>query len=115
MLYEYLAKVVNIYDGDTMTLDVDLGFGVWLAKQKVRLLGIDTPEIRGNERADGVFVRDYLRALLPVGETVKIQTFKSSNKGKYGRWLAVVYMQMQNEWLNINEHLLDQGMAKIYE
>lgn len=48
-MYEYKAQVVSVYDGDTLTVDIDLGFEVWLRKQKIRLAGIDTPEINALE------------------------------------------------------------------
>ena len=49
-LYTYKARCVSVYDGDSITLDIDLGFNHWMLNQKIRLLGIDTPEIRGPER-----------------------------------------------------------------
>ena len=51
--YIYKAEVVSVYDGDTITVDIDLGFNVVLRKQKIRLGGINTPEIRGEEREEG--------------------------------------------------------------
>lgn len=55
MPYEYKAKVVDIFDGDTITVDIDLGFEVFLCNQKVRLLGIDTPESRTSDKIEKVF------------------------------------------------------------
>jgi micrococcal nuclease len=49
-LYTYKAKVLSVYDGDSLRLDIDLGFKVVMQNQRVRLLGIDTPEVRGEER-----------------------------------------------------------------
>ena len=60
-MYEYCAKVVSVYDGDTITVDIDLGFGIVLKKQKLRLLGINTPEVRGEEKILGKKVRDLVR------------------------------------------------------
>lgn len=51
MLYHYAAQVVSVYDGDTITVDIDLGLEVWLKGQKIRLLNIDTPEVRGGRTA----------------------------------------------------------------
>ena len=48
--YLYKATVTEVYDGDTITVDIDLGLNVWLKDQTLRLLGIDTPELRGEER-----------------------------------------------------------------
>ena len=55
-MYEYCAKVVSVYDGDTITVDIDLGFGIVLKKQKLRLLGINTPEVRGAEKILGILI-----------------------------------------------------------
>jgi micrococcal nuclease len=107
-MYIYNALVTDVYDGDSITCDVDVGFGVWLKKQKFRLLYINTPEIRGEERPDGLISRDMLRDQI-LGKMVIIKTTKDS-KGKYGRWLAEVF----NEDMNINTWLLDEGYAKPY-
>ena len=48
-MYEYRCKVVNVVDGDTVDVDIDLGFGVWMKKQSIRLYGIDTPERTSNK------------------------------------------------------------------
>ena len=82
-MYEYTAKITSVYDGDTVTGDVDLGFGIWIKKQKFRLMGIDTPEIRTkdkDEKVRGYEARDRLRELI-LGKTVRIRSF---GKGKYG-------------------------------
>ena len=62
--YCYLAKVVAVYDGDTITVDVDLGFEIAMLKQKLRLYRINAPEVRGSERPEGLVSRDVLIALL---------------------------------------------------
>ena len=89
-MYEYRAIVTKIYDGDTITVDIDLGFGVWLKKQSLRLEGIEAAEIRGEERELGLQVRDTLREWLPLGSEVYVVTNKDKS-GKYGRWLAYIY------------------------
>lgn len=58
--YFYKAVVRDVYDGDSCTVDIDLGFGIWMKGQKLRLMGIDTPELRGSEREEGLKVRDYV-------------------------------------------------------
>lgn len=112
-LYNYRAKVVGIYDGDSVTLDIDLGFKSWLKKQKVRLYGIDTPEIRGEERLDGLVSRARLRELIE-GREVIITSYKDKT-GKYGRWLATIFLDCGNDnWCNINQLLVDEGLAEVY-
>ena len=62
-MYEYSCKVVKIVDGDTIDVDIDLGFGVWLKKQRIRLFGIDTPESRTRdleEKKYGLAAKEYL-------------------------------------------------------
>ena len=107
-MYRYNAHVIKVYDGDTITVDIDLGLGVWLRGQKIRLAGIDTPEMRGDEKEEGRKVRDILRDML-LDEGVTIKTYKDK-RGKYGRWLADVYY----EGLFVNEWLLEEGHAKVY-
>ncbi|MHA2265720.1 MAG: thermonuclease family protein [Candidatus Thorarchaeota archaeon] len=107
-MYEYRANVVGVYDGDSITVDIDLGFGVWLKGQKVRFLGVDTPEIRGEERELGLISRDALREKI-LDKSITIKTHKDS-KGKYGRWLAEIVLDGEN----INEWLLTEGLGRPY-
>ena len=107
-MYEYKALVTKVYDGDTITVDFDLGFGIMLKKQTIRLFGINTPEVRGIEKADGIISRDALRQRI-LGKQVIIKTSKDK-KGKYGRWLGEVFVEDEN----INQWLLKEGYAKAY-
>jgi|TARA_R100000081_G_C4811193_1_gene171276 micrococcal nuclease len=104
-MYEYNATVVKVYDGDTITVDIDLGFGIVLRKQKIRLYGVNTPEVRGEEKELGKKVRDLLREKI-LGETIIVKTIKDK-KGKYGRWLGTIFHQEEN----INDWLLNEGHA----
>ena len=106
--YCYKATCVSVYDGDTVTLDISLGFNITMHKQKVRLLGINTPEVRGEERELGLISRDRLRELID-GKDVVIVTHKDKG-GKYGRLLATIYL----DGVNINQQLVDEGFAKAY-
>ena len=63
-LYTYKAIVSDVYDGDSCTVDIDLGFGIWARGVKLRLANIDTPELRGENREQGKQVRDYVRNLI---------------------------------------------------
>jgi len=107
-LYEYSAKVVKVYDGDTITVDVDLGFGVWMHKQKIRLVGINTPEVRGEEREEGLKSRDWLREKI-LDKQITLRTAKD-RKGKYGRWLGAVILHSTN----INQEMISLGLAEKY-
>ena len=107
-MYEYRAFVRKVYDGDTITVDIDLGFDVVLQKQKIRLTRIDTPEVRGKERPQGIISRDALRSR--IGSKWIIIKTMQDKKGKYGRWLGEIIL----DDTNINDWLLSEGYAKEY-
>ena len=104
-LYQYRAIVTKVYDGDTITVNIDLGLKSWRFGEKIRLYGIDTPEIRGPERAEGLVARDALREMI-LNREVNIKTYRDK-KGKYGRWLGVIEL----DGVNINEKLVMLGFA----
>ncbi len=107
-MYEYRAFVRKVYDGDTITVDFDLGFDILLKDQKIRLSRINTPEVRGKEREAGLRSRDALREKIS-NKWVVIKTQKDK-KGKFGRWLGEVWLDdtCMNDWL------LREGYAKLY-
>lgn len=109
-MYEYRAYVKAVYDGDTITVDVDLGLNTWLHDQKLRLYGINAPELRGDDRSAGLVVRDWLRERI-LGKTVTIKTYKDKTE-KYGRWLADVWVK--GDRMSINDQLLDADMVVAY-
>lgn len=111
-MYTYKAIVKSIYDGDTIRADIDLGFGVILSDQSIRLLGIDTPEIRGEERPHGLASRNFVVERIPVGSYITIKTIKD-RKEKFGRYLATIYYGEEQK--NLNEELIQSGMAEPYE
>lgn len=88
-MYEYHAIITAVYDADTVTAEIDLGFMSHLKKVKLRLYGINAPEVRGEERPEGLKARDWLREQI-LGKDVFIRTYKDKT-GKYGRWLADIY------------------------
>ena len=108
-MYEYRARVLSVYDGDTIRADIDLGLCVKLCNQQLRLYGINTPEVRGSYRLKGIAARDALRSLID-GEDVKIVTHKDRT-GKYGRWLVEVWFRE----IHVNEWLLQNGYAEVYD
>jgi micrococcal nuclease len=92
-MYEYRAKVIKIVDGDTVDVDIDLGFGVWLKDERVRIMGIDTPESRTSDKTEKVFglaAKARLKELLGKQTILKTQVDKSGEdmKGKFGRILG---------------------------
>ncbi len=105
--YHYFAVVKSVYDADTITVQVDLGFGVQI-EQRLRLYGIDAWEVRGEERPIGLIARDWLRDEIG-GERVVFVSF-DDRKGKYGRFLALIYTEGQS--LSINDRLVQLGHAE---
>lgn len=93
-MYDYKAKVNRVVDGDTVDVDIDLGFGIWLHSERVRVMGIDTPESRTSDDVEKVFglaAKARLKELLE--HDVVLLTFKDDStgedaKGKFGRILG---------------------------
>lgn len=108
-LYTYRAYVSRVYDGDTVTVDIDLGFSVILKEQTVRLYRINAPEMRGSSADKGATSRDALREKV-LGKWITLKTVKDS-KEKYGRWLGELWV----DGLNVNDWLLAEGLAAKYE
>lgn len=114
-MFQYAAAVVRIVDGDTLYLDIDLGFFIRMTID-VRLKGINTPELRGASREAGLAAKAFVANALPVGSLVVVKTYKQE---KYGRYLADVFYRpgatSRSEILeqprHINRELLDQGHA----
>lgn len=112
-LYTYKANVTDVYDGDTITVDIDLGLSTWIKGEKVRLYRIDTPEIRGDERPQGLIARDYLRSLI-LDKEIVLQTVKDKRE-KYGRYLGEIWLLDENgQYININDKLIEEGHAELY-
>lgn len=106
-MYEYAAIVRKVHDGDTLTVDVDLGWNVWRHNESLRLVGLNAPEL--NTPA-GKSAQAYLATLLPLGTPVSIRTERDKTE-KYGRMLATVDLP----GLCVNLDLLDKGYAKPWD
>lgn len=92
-MYEYKCNVVKVVDGDTVDVDIDLGFGVWLKDERVRIMGIDTPESRTSDKVEKLFglaAKEKLKSMLGESPTLKTQVNKDGEdmKGKFGRVLG---------------------------
>jgi micrococcal nuclease len=114
-MYEYrVKKVLKVVDGDTIDVDIDLGFNVSYT-QRVRLAGIDTPESRTKdlkEKALGLESKDYLSKQLKDALTVVIKTEKPDSTEKYGRILGWIYINQDIK--SLNELMIEQGYAWTY-
>ena len=113
-MYEYKASLVKIVDGDTIDVDLDLGFEVVLKKQRIRLQGINTPESRTRDleqKKYGLAAKERLRELLEEAESIMVTTeIDKKARGKYGRILGTVFGDMTN----VNNKLVDEGHAVTY-
>ena len=109
-LYHYRAHVESVYDGDTCTLNIDLGLGIWVHGEKVRLSRINAPEVRGKERPEGLRARDWLRERID-GHDVRVTTLKDK-KGKYGRYIVELWIEdAPGVFTNISDDLVNSGHA----
>jgi len=115
-MYEYSAKIVRVVDGDTVDVDLDLGFGIVYANQRIRLYGIDTPESRTRDLVEKVFGKIASKFLEgKLGERCKIRTRKDG-KGKYGRILGefVVYDPTTDSEMTVNDIMIRDHYAVAY-
>ena len=113
-MYQYQAKIIDVYDGDTVTADIDLGFGVVLHSQKLRLLGINAPELRGESKPQGITSRDWIIGKI-LGRDVLICTHKdkrteSDKHDSFGRWLAEIFI----DGASVNQQLVELELAVPY-
>ncbi len=109
----YRATVVRVVDGDTIRLDIDLGFDIVLNNQSVRLYRVDTPECRTRdlkEKAAGLLAKSVVKGFVDQGSKVVIKT-SLDTKGKFGRTLGTI---ITDEGVNINEHLINNNYAVEY-
>jgi len=117
-MYEYQCKVVRVVDGDTTDVDIDLGFGVWLLKQRVRFYGVDTPESRTSDKKEKVYglaAKHFVESYLPKDSRQVLRTRKDS-VGKYGRILGefVVFDGSNDRETTLNQLLIDTHNAVAY-
>ena len=90
-MYEYKCTIVRVVDGDTVDVDIDLGFDVWLSKQRVRLYGVDTPESRTRDKEEkkyGLRAKAFVEHHLPLESNQVLRTKIDKSRGKFGRILG---------------------------
>ena len=116
LVYEYSCKIVRVVDGDTVDVDIDLGFGMWIHKERIRLHGIDTPESRTRdleEKKYGLLAKEQVKHFLPEGSIQTLITVKDK-AGKFGRILGKFKIEDSlypyklpttiNEWMIQHHH-----------
>lgn len=116
-MYEYRVKIRKVVDGDTVDVDIDLGFGVWLQNERIRLFGIDTPESRTRDKEEkkyGLAAKQFLKDRLKSGD-VFLRTVKDG-KGKFGRILGTFWVEENNgtSKANVNYMLVENHHAVEY-
>ena len=118
-MYEYRAKIIKVIDGDTVDVDIDLGFGVVLTDERVRMMGIDTPESRTRDKVEkkfGLASKARLKEIL--GKQAILQTQINRNgedkKGKFGRILGDFQVDMDGEDKLATQVLVEEGHAVPY-
>ena len=116
-MYQYRCKILKVIDGDTVDVDIDLGFGICITDERVRIMGIDTPESRTRdltEKAFGLASKNRLKELLPEDSYQVLKTEVSKNgedmKGKFGRILGDFLIGEKR----VTEYLIEEGHAVPY-
>ncbi len=114
-MYEYKVNIIKVVDGDTVDVDIDLGFGMWIKDERVRMMGIDTPESRTRDKVEkkfGLASKEKLKSILGKKAILKTQVNKKGEdmKGKFGRILGdfIVGNKMATQIL------IDEGYAVAY-
>ena len=117
-MHEYRCTIRRVVDGDTVDVDIDLGFGIWVRNERVRLYGIDTPESRTRdleEKKCGIYAKQCVEAFMPVDSNQTLKTYKDK-VGKFGRVLGefVVYDPEQDRQTTINEYMIRNKIGGAY-
>jgi len=120
-MYEYRVNVLKVVDGVTVDVDIDLGFGVWLRNERVRIMGIDTPESRTSDKVEkkfGLAAKNRLKQLLGKQAVLRTQVGKGGEdmKGKFGRILGdfEAYDAKNDRHTMVTEILIQEGHCVPY-
>tara|TARA_B100000780_G_scaffold139059_1_gene97350 strand:- start:313 stop:795 length:483 start_codon:yes stop_codon:yes gene_type:complete len=116
---EYDVRVVKIVDGDTVDVDIDLGFGVTLTDERVRIMGIDTPESRTRDKVEDLFgeaAKERLKVLMKDGgKLITTEDRKGEDmKGKFGRILGDFKVDYNGEMKKVTEIMTEEGHCVPY-
>jgi micrococcal nuclease len=130
-MYQYNAIIQKVVDGDTLVIAIDLGLSVWIHDEKIRLYGINTPEVYGVKKGtpeweEGNKASEFVKSILKEKDEVLLQTIKDKQE-KYGRYLGLVYIKIAPEIVSglsdirtiaeyfcLNDILVRKGLAKVY-
>jgi micrococcal nuclease len=109
--YNYQVDVISVYDGDTLTVNVDLGFSMALNKLKIRLMGVDTAEMKSTDEAlkkKAISARDFIREQV-LNKRAMLECY---GQDKYGRWLGKIFSP---DGTCLNDELIKRGFAYAYD
>ena len=112
-MYTYVITLDRVIDGDTIDAMIDLGFDVHV-KKRIRFMGINTPESRTRdleEKKRGLAAKARVEELLNKCSCI---TLKSHGSGKFGRCLGELFIELENEAVNLNQLLISEGHAEAY-
>ena len=130
-MYQYNAIIQKVVDGDTIEINIDLGLSAWVHNEKIRLYGIDTPEVYGVKKGSAEWERgnqasEFVKKYVIEKDDVVIETIKDKRE-KYGRYLAIIYIKIDQSILTgltgirsigdfycLNDILVAKGLAKKY-
>tara|TARA_B100001175_G_C19476412_1_gene624592 strand:+ start:973 stop:1404 length:432 start_codon:yes stop_codon:yes gene_type:complete len=118
-MHTYKCTILRVVDGDTVDVDIDLGFGVWMRKERIRVLGIDTPESRTRDKVEktyGIMAKEFVKSYLPVGSVQTLQTEKDGT-GKFGRILGkfLVHDIKEDRQMHLGDIMIREHLAVKYE
>ena len=116
---EYDVKVIKVVDGDTVDVDIDLGFGVTLTDERVRIMGIDTPESRTRDKVEDLFgeaAKARLKELMKDGGKLITTEDRTGEdmKGKFGRVLGDFKVDYNGEMKKVTEIMTEEGHCVPY-
>ena len=115
-MYEYRVEIKRVVDGDTVDVDIDLGFGIWMRNERIRLMGIDTPESRTRdleEKKYGLAAKKFLQNMLDDEGGIRLKTDKDA-EGKFGRILGTFYRTTNYADQSINDYMVEKHHAVAY-
>ena len=118
-MYEYRCEIVRVVDCDTVDVNIDLGFGTWIHKERIRLKGIDTTESRTRdpeEKKACLYAKGVVEGFLPVGSSQVLRTTKDKS-GKFGRTLGdfIIFDGQEDRQRELVEYMIKHYVGVAYE
>jgi micrococcal nuclease len=130
-MYQYTAIIQKVIDGDTIEIDIDLGLSSWIHNERIRLYGVNTPEVYGLKKGTeewerGNVASEFVKMNLKEDDEIIIQTIKDK-KEKYGRYLGLIFLKIDpaviagltnirniGDYFCLNDILIEKGLAEKY-